>query len=161
MPSFDVVSKVDMQEVKNALDHTRREIENRYDFKGSKASVELKENDVIVMADDQMKLKALQEILRLKFAKRSVSLKSVEWEEPAAAGGDMLRQLVKVKQGLNDEELKQVSKEIKNAKLKVTTQVQGNQVRVTGKKRDDLQTAMQHLRTAMPKVDLQFINFRD
>ncbi len=162
MPSFDVVSKVEIQEVKNALDQTSREIGTRYDFKGSKSSVELKEDTLIIlMADDDMKLKAVQEILRTKLSKRGVSLKSVEFKDAAKAGGDMWRQEITIKQGLGDDDLKKVNKAIKEQKAKVTSQIQGNQIRVTGKKRDDLQEVIAHLRVAMKDLELQFINFRD
>ncbi|MBN8549986.1 MAG: YajQ family cyclic di-GMP-binding protein [Deltaproteobacteria bacterium] len=162
MPSFDVVSKVELQEVKNALDQTSREIGTRYDFKGSKSSVELKEDTLIIlMADDDMKQKAVQEILRTKLSKRGVSLKSVEFKDPTRAGGDMLRQEIVIKQGLSDDDLKKVNKAIKEQKAKVTSQIQGNQIRVTGKKRDDLQEVIAYLRTTMKDLELQFINFRD
>ncbi len=162
MPSFDVVSKVELQEVKNAIDQTMREIGTRYDFKGSKSSVELKEDTLMVlMADDDMKLRAVQDILRTKLAKRGVSLKSVEFKDPAKAGGDMLRQEIIIKQGLGDEDLKKINKAIKEHKAKVTSQIQGNQVRVTGKKRDELQEVISHLRSTMSQLELQFVNFRD
>ena len=162
MPSFDVVSKVELQEVKNAIDQTMREIGTRYDFKGSKSSVELKEETLMVlMADDDMKLRAVQDILRTKLAKRGVSLKSVEFKDATKAGGDMLRQEIVIKQGLGDEDLKKINKAIKEQKAKVTSQIQGNQVRVTGKKRDDLQEVIAHLRSSMSQLELQSVNFRD
>ncbi|MCO6430921.1 MAG: YajQ family cyclic di-GMP-binding protein [Deltaproteobacteria bacterium] len=161
MPSFDVVSKVDTQEVKNAVDQARREIGTRYDLKDTKCSVELTGPLIVIMADDQMKLNAVQEIVRQKLAKRGVSLKSVEFKDAQAAGGDMLRQEVAVKEGLKEEELKQINKLIKNMKVKVSSQIQGDQVRVSGKKRDDLQSAIAHLKKEMAEVDLQFVNFRD
>lgn len=161
MPSFDVVSKADMQEVKNALDQVRREIETRYDFRGAKASAELSGANITLLADDKMKHEALQEILRQKLSKRGVSLKLVKFGDSEPAGGDMIRQVVEIKEGLADEELKKVSKEIKATKLKVTAQIQGDQLRISGKQRDDLQSAMQHLRSHVSDLDLQFINFRD
>jgi len=161
MPSFDVVSKVNMQEVSNALDQCSREIAQRYDFKASKSKVELLENDVVIVADDKMKLAAVQDILRLKLAKRGVSLKSVTFEDSVAAGGDTIRQVVKIKQGLGEDDLKALNKQIKNMSVRVTSQIQGDQLRVTGKKRDDLQEVIAHLRTAMQELDLQFINFRE
>jgi len=162
MPSFDVVSRVEIQEVRNALDQTMREIGTRYDFKGSKSSVELKEEELIIlMADDDMKLKAVQEMLRTKLAKRGVSLKSVEFKDHTRVGGDMLRQEIIIKQGLSDDDLKKVNKAIREQKAKVTSQIQGNQIRVTGKKRDDLQEVIAYLRGALKELELQFINFRD
>jgi len=163
MPSFDVVSEVDNQEVLNAVDQTEREIKVRYDFKDSKATLKWqdKESQIEVIADDDMRLKAIQEILRQKLSKRGVSLKLVEFEDQKAAGGDLLRQIVKIKQGLSDEELKKLAKAIKQAKLKVQAQIQGDQLRVTGKKRDDLQTAIEQLKHEAPDLELQFTNFRD
>jgi len=163
MPSFDVVSIVNMQEVKNAVDQVNREITTRYDFKGSKSSIELKEEEkqIIIVADDKMKLGAVQELLRLKLSKRGVSLKSTEWKDALAAGGDTIRQEVHVKQGLSSDELKKVNKAIKESKEKVTSQIQGDQIRVSGKKRDDLQSMIAFLRTNMKDLDLQFINFRE
>lgn len=163
MPSFDVVSEVNMQEVKNAVDQVLREIGTRYDFKGSKSSVELKEKEnlIILVADDKMKLAAVQEMLKQKLAKRGVSLRSVEFKDASAAGGDTLRQEVVVKQGLSDEERKRINKAIKGMSFKVSSQIQDQQIRVTGKKRDDLQGVIQVLRTEIKDVELQFINFRE
>lgn len=162
MPSFDIVSEVNLQEVKNAVEHVRKEIGTRYDFKGSKSSVDLTvENLITVVADDNMKLQALQELLRQKLAKRGVSPKSVEFKDPVPAASNTLRQEVVVKQGLTDEELKRINKLIKEKKLKVTGQIQDKQIRVTAKKRDDLQEIIGYLRTAVTDINLQFLNFRD
>lgn len=161
MPSFDVVSNVDMQEVRNAVDQASREIGTRYDFKDSKSSIELKESLILIVADDKMKLSAVQEILRQKLSKRGVSLKCVEFKDHTEAGGNTLRQEVAIKQGLSDEELKRLNKVIKSQKLKVTSQIQGAQLRVTGKKKDDLQTAIAGLRAEIKDIELQFVNFRD
>ena len=161
MPSFDVVSEVDMQEVKNALDQTRREVETRFDFRASKASAELEKDKIVVIAEDTLRLDALGQILKAKLAKRSVSLKMVTFEEPRKAGGDMLRQEVLVKQGLTDEELKRLSKMIKGEKFKVTAQIQESQLRVTGKKKDDLQEVIAFLRKGADDLELKFTNFRE
>lgn len=161
MPSFDIVSEVDLQEVRNAVDQVQREISTRYDFKGSKASIELEETMIKVVADDQMKLSALQTLIREKLAKRKVSLKSVEFKDPESAGGDLLRQEILVKQGLSDEQLRSLNKTIKSQKWRVNAQIQGDQLRVMGKKRDDLQEVIAHLRSEIKDMDLQFINFRD
>lgn len=161
MPSFDVVCEVDEQEIKNAVDQARREIDQRYDFRGSKSNVELKEVDIEIISEDDMKLNAVQDILRQKLSKRGVSLKSVSFEDPVAAGGDMKRQLVKVKQGLTDEELKKINKMIKSQKFKVSPQIQGNQLRISGKKRDVLQEVISFLKTEVDDLDLEFTNFRD
>lgn len=163
MPSFDIVSQVNMQEVKNAVDQVSREIAQRYDFKDSKATIELKEKEgaILLHGPDKLRMSAMEEILRQKLSKRGVSLKSVTFEEAQAAGGDTLKQAVTVKQSLSDDEKKRINKLIKESKLKVTSQIQGDQVRVTGKKRDDLQTAIAHLRASASDLDLQFTNFRE
>lgn len=163
MPSFDIVSKVELQEVRNAVIQVQKELATRYDFRGSKTTIELLEKElmIVILADDQMKLSAVQELLRQKFAKRGVSVKCVEFKESAPAGGDMVRQEVLVKQGLKDEELKGITKSIKNGKFKVNAQIQGDQVRVTGKSRDELQTVIAHVRGEMKELELQFVNFRE
>lgn len=161
MPSFDIVSEVDMQEVRNALDQVQREISTRYDFKGTNVTVELIEEQINLHADDSMRMNSVQTMLMEKLAKRKVSLKSVEFKEPVKAGGDTLKQEVLIKQGLSDEDLKKVGKLIKAQKFKVNTQIQGNQLRVLGKKRDDLQAVIQFLRSEVKDLELQFTNFRE
>ena len=166
MASFDVVSAVDMQEVKNAIDQVQREIANRYDFKGSKASAELKDSMIVILADDDMKLKALQDIVKQKLAKRlegSVDnpLNAFEFKDQEKAGGDMIRQEVLIKEKLSEEELKRMNKLVKGAKLKVTVAIQGDQLRVTHKKRDVLQDTMAFLKSEASDLPLQFTNFRD
>lgn len=161
MPSFDIVSEVNLQEVKNAVDQAQREVTTRYDLKDAKISIELTDTLIVVVAPDDLKLKAVEEILRQKLAKRGVSLKSVEFKTATKAGGDTLRQEIHVKQGLTSEELKRLSKEVRDQKFKVTAQIQGDQLRVSGKKRDDLQAVIGHMRGAIKDLELQFINFRD
>lgn len=163
MPSFDIVSEVNIQEVKNAVDQTQREIGTRYDFKDSGATVELKEKEGVIQlhGPDKLRMSAMQEILRQKLSKRGVSQKSVTFEDPQPAGGDTLKQIVTIKQALSDDEKKRINKLIKETKLKVTSQIQGDQVRVTGKKRDDLQTAIATLRSSVTDIELQFTNFRE
>jgi uncharacterized protein YajQ (UPF0234 family) len=163
MPSFDIVSEVNIQEVKNAVDQTQREIAQRYDFKDSNATIELKEKEgtIGLHAPDKLRIAAMEEILRQKLSKRGISQKAVTFEDPQPAGGDTLRQTVTIKQALNDEEKKRINKLIKETKLKVTSQIQGDQVRVTGKKRDDLQEAIATLRTSVTDIELQFTNFRE
>lgn len=161
MPSFDVVSEVEMQEVRNAVDQVQREIATRYDFKGTNVTVELTDQLIAIHASDQMRLNSVQTLLREKLAKRKVSLKSVEFKDASPAGGDTIKQDVIIKQGLADEDLKRVNKLIKNQKVKVNTQIQGNQLRVMGKKRDDLQAVIQFLRVEVKDLELQFTNFRD
>ena len=163
MPSFDVVSQVNMQEVKNAVDQASREVAQRYDFRDSNATIELKEKEgaIVMQSPDKLRMTAMEEILKQKLSKRGVSLKSVTFNEAQPAGGDTLRLTVVVKQSLNDEEKKRINKLIKETKLKVTSQIQGDQVRVTGKKRDDLQEAIAHIRASISDLDLQFTNFRE
>lgn len=161
MPSFDVVSEVNMQEVRNAVDQAQKEIAQRYDFKGSKSTIELEAEAITIVGDDKMRLESLQEIIRQRLAKRSVSLKSVEFGDPVDASGNTLRQVITIKQGLKQDDLKKINKLLKETKLKISSQIQGDQLRVTGKKRDDLQDAIQFLKTSVKDLELQFINFRE
>lgn len=162
MPSFDVVSEVDLPEVENALDQTRREVGQRYDFKGSKTSLEFPEQKIIqVVSDDEYKVGAVVEILQGKLAKRKVSLKSLEYGKVEPSAGGQARQVITVHQGLEKDDAKELVKMIKASKLKVQAQVQDTQVRVTGKKRDDLQAVIQLLRDADYKRPLQYVNMRD
>ncbi len=162
MPSFDVVSRVEIQEVRNAVDQVKREISTRYDFRNTKSSVDFeKETEITVIADDNQKLLAIQELLKQKLSKRGVSSKSVEFKDPQPAANDTLRQLVLIKQGLADDLLKKINKQIKSSGLKVSSQIQGDEVRVSGKKKDDLQDAIAWLRQNVTEAELQFVNFRD
>lgn len=161
MPSFDVVATVDLQEVGNAVDQTRREIGTRYDLKGTKCAVELKDEVIEIQADDDMKLKAVAELLKQKLSKRGIDLKSVTFGEARKAGGDILVQEGALKQGLTAEELKKMTKAIKGEKIKVTPAMQGDHLRVSGKKRDDLQQVISFLKGEFSELPLQYINFRD
>lgn len=162
MPSFDVVSEIDFQEVRNAVDQAQKEIAQRYDFRGSKSSLELEgEDKIILVGDDKMKLQSLQDILRQRLAKRNISLKSVEFKDPQDASSNTLRQEVLLKNGLTQDGMKKINKIIKDSKQKVNTQIQGDQLRVMGKKRDDLQAVIQLLKTEVKDIELQYTNFRD
>ena len=162
MPSFDVVSEVDIPEVENALDQTRREVGQRYDFKGSKTTLEFPEQKAIqIVSDDEYKVNAVVEMLQGKLAKRKVSLKALEYGKVESASGGLAKQTITVHQGLEKDDAKELVKMIKTSKLKVQAQVQDNQVRVTGKKRDDLQQVIQLLRDADYKRPLQYVNMRD
>jgi uncharacterized protein YajQ (UPF0234 family) len=163
MPSFDTVSEVNWQEVVNAIDQTNREIITRYDFKDSKSTVELKEKEkhVLVMADDEMRLSAIEGIIKQRMAKRGVSLKSIVFKDSEKAGGDMLRQIIEIKQGLTAEEVKRLAKLVKDQKFKVTAAIQGDALRVSGKSRDELQTVIQFLKSSATDLELQFTNFRE
>lgn len=158
--SFDVVSKVDLAEVKNAVQQASREIESRFDFKGSVSSIELEGEALKLHSEDEYKLKALVDVLQGKLFKRNISLKSLEFGKLEPAAKATVRQEVKLKQGLEQDVAKKIVKLIKDSGKKVTTQIQGDQVRVTGKSKDDLQAIMQLLRGADLDADLQFINFR-
>jgi len=139
MPSFDIVSKVDMQEVDNAVNQTIKEIIQRYDFKGSKSEVTLEKDGIRILADDDFRLKAILDILQSKFVKRSLSLKSMQYEKAETASGGMIRQMITIQQGISKEKGKDINAAVKETKLKVQSQIQDDQVRVTGKNIDDLQ----------------------
>ncbi len=160
MPSFDVVSKVDNHEVTNAIDQVNREINTRFDLKGTDTRLELSKNTITLIAPTDFQLKQVNEILRNKLAKRNVDIRSLDYK-PAEIKLNEARQVVDVKQGLDTETAKKVVKSIKEANLKVQATIQGEQVRVTGKKRDDLQAAIAYLREAKLNLPLQFENFRD
>jgi len=161
MPSFDVVSKVNSMEIENAVNQAKKELANRFDFKGSNAEIVLDNNEIKLSAEDQFKLRALTEIMMGKLAKRSISLKNVEKAEPDVSPLGHARQVIKIKQGLEAEVAKQVTGFIREKKFKVTTQIQGEEVRVTGKSRDELQTVIAAVRAQEFPVALQFQNFRD
>ena len=163
MPSFDVVSQVDMQEVRNALDQASREIANRFDFKGSDARIELKEKEkeVTLYADDDFKLGQVRDVLYGKMGKRNVDTRFLEAKDAEKIGGDKMKQKMTVKNGIDQELAKRIVKTLKDAKLKVTASIQGDVVRVTGGKKDDLQSAIQLVRTSVTEVPLAYQNFRD
>lgn len=161
MPSFDIVSQVNSMEIENAVNTARKELANRFDFKGSKAEIVLDKNEIKLTAEDAFKIKALEEIVIGKLAKRNISLKNVENKEPDISPLGHARQVIKIKQGIESTIAKQVTGFIRDLKLKVTTQIQGEEVRVTGKSRDDLQAVMAAVRAHDFPVSLQFQNFRD
>jgi uncharacterized protein YajQ (UPF0234 family) len=163
MPSFDIVSQVNQQEVKNAVEQANKEIANRYDFKGSDARIEFREKEVemAVFADDDFKLGQVMDVLRARLAKRSVDPRYLDPGAKETISGDKLKQQVKVKNGIEQEKAKGIVKLIKDAKLKVAASIQGDAVRVSGAKKDDLQAAIQLVRSSVADLPLQFINFRD
>ena len=161
MASFDIVSQVNAQEVKNAVEQTNKEITNRYDFKGSDARVELKELDLTVFADDEFKLGQVMDVLRARLAKRNVDARSLEPGAVEKISGDKVKQPVKVKVGIAQDKAKSIVKLIKDSKLKVAGSIQGDAVRVSGAKKDDLQAAIQLVRGDVTDLPIQFINFRD
>ncbi|HEY5610529.1 MAG TPA: YajQ family cyclic di-GMP-binding protein [Thermoanaerobaculia bacterium] len=160
--SFDVVSKLDMQEVANAIQQAKKEIETRFDFKGSKSDIELREKDseIVLTSDDEVKLKSVKDVLETRLVKRKVHLKSLDYQklEPATMG--TVRQHVRLIQGLDSEKAKAIVKAIKETKIKVQASIQSDQVRVVGKNRDDLQKVIQLLREGDFGVPLQFVNYR-
>ena len=160
MPSFDIVSKVDMQEVDNAINQAKKEIAQRYDFKGTKSEIDMKEDAIIVLADDDYKLTAIIDIIQSKMLKRGISLKSLDYGKEEAASMGMIRQTITIKQGIATEKAKEINKIIKETKMKVQSQIQGDQVRITAKKIDDLQAVIQLLKGKDLDLDLQFINMR-
>jgi uncharacterized protein YajQ (UPF0234 family) len=160
MPSFDVVSKTDAHEVTNAVDQTNRELTSRFDFKGTNSRVEQSKDSITIIAPSDFQLKQVDEILRSKFAKRDIDIRALDYKDPDVKLNEA-RQEIQVKQGLDTEAAKKVIKIIKDANLKVQTAIQGEQVRVTGKKRDDLQAVMAVLRASKVDSPLQFENFRD
>ena len=161
MPSFDIVSQVNAQEVRNAVEQANKEIQNRFDFKGSDARIEQAQMALTVFADDEYKLGQVIDVLRQRMAKRSIDLRCLELGAVEKAAGDKAKRLVTVKVGIAQEKAKQMQKAIKDAKLKVQASIQGDLVRVSGAKKDDLQAAMQLVRTSVTDVPLQFINLRD
>ena len=158
--SFDVVSKLDLQELKNAVDQTLREVGNRFDFKNSISDIQIEGEVLKLHSDDEYKLQQLVDVLQSKMVKRGLSLKALEYGKIEPASKGTARQDVKLKQGLDSDTARKVAKLIKDSGKKVTTQIQGDQVRVTAKSRDDLQAMIGVLRGADLPVDLQFINYR-
>jgi cyclic-di-GMP-binding protein len=161
MPSFDIVSQVNSMEIENAVNQAQKELVNRFDFKGTKAEIVLEKDEIKLTAEDQFKIRALAEIVIGKLAKRSISLKNVERGEPDISPLGHARQLIKIKQGLEQTVAKQITGFIREGKFKVTTQIQGNEVRVTAKSRDELQAVIAAVRAQDFPVAVQFVNFRD
>lgn len=162
MPSFDVVSEVDHQEVRNAVDQTARELATRFDFKGTDSSVELTDDGLTLRSATEDRLKAVRQVLEEKMVRRNVSLKALDFGKVEEASGGSARQVVKIVAGISSEKAREVNKKIKELAAKgVQSQTQGEQVRVTGKKRDDLQTVIAGLKEHDFGIPLQFQNFRD
>ena len=160
-PSFDVVSEVDMQEVNNAINQTTKEITQRFDFKGTKSVVEVENgNSIKIVTEDDTRMRNIVDILQSKFIKRGVSIKNLEYGKVESAAGGMVRQSIRIKQGIEADVAKKITKDIKESKLKVQTQLQDDQVRVSGKKIDDLQAVIALQKSKDYGVELQFSNFR-
>lgn len=162
MPSFDVVSQVELQEIDNAVNQTMKEISQRYDFKNAKTTVEwrVKEKEIVIVADDDYKLSASTDILQSKMVKRQIPLKNMKYGTIEQATGGQVRQVITVQMGLDKEAAKQITEVIKQSKLKVQAQIMDDQVRVTSKSIDDLQATMRALKSAALNVDVQFTNAR-
>jgi uncharacterized protein YajQ (UPF0234 family) len=161
MPSFDIVSQVNSMEIENAVNQAKKELANRFDFKGTNAEITLENNEIKLTADDQFKTRALAEIVMGRLAKRNISLKNVEQCDPDVSPLGHSRQVIKIKQGLEPPVAKQITGFIRDGKFKVTTQIQGSEVRVAGKSRDELQAVIVAVRAQECPVALQFVNFRD
>jgi uncharacterized protein YajQ (UPF0234 family) len=161
MPTFDIVSRTDMSEVDNAVQGAAREIATRFDFKGSNCSFERKDQILTLKADDDYKLKQMQELLRGYMVRRKLEVGALEFGKPERASGNSLRQAVTVKQGIERELAQRIVKEIKGAKMKVQAAIQGDELRVSGKKRDDLQKTIELIKGLKIDQPLQYVNFRD
>jgi cyclic-di-GMP-binding protein len=161
MPSFDIVSQVDKQEIRNATEQANKEIANRFDFKGSDARIEQNELQLTVFADDEFKLGQVLDVLRGRLTKRNVDVRCLELANVEKISGDKVKRPVTVKVGVPQDKSKAIVKLVKDAKLKVQASIQGDAVRVSGAKKDDLQSAIQLVRGAVTDLPLQFVNFRD
>jgi cyclic-di-GMP-binding protein len=161
MPSFDIVSRLDLAEVDNALAGLTREIATRFDFKGSQSSVTRQEAALTILADDELKLRQVQELLRVHLTRRKVDPGMLDFKPPEKAAGQSQRQIVALRQGVGQDLAKRIVREIKDAKLKVQAAIQGEELRVSGKKRDDLQAAIALVRGLKLEQPLQYVNFRD
>jgi len=161
MPSFDTVCEPNMVEVKNAVDNTAKEIGTRFDFKGTSASIDIKDKEITLQGDADFQLQQVLDILLAKLAKRNVDVRFLDKGDVQKAGGDKVKQVIKVRNGIESEHAKKLQRLIKDSKLKVQAAIQGDAVRVTGAKRDDLQAVMAVVRKDMPDLPLTFTNFRD
>ena len=161
MPSFDTVCEPDMVEVKNAVENTAKEIGTRFDFKGTSASIEIKDKDITLIGDADFQLTQIEDVLRNKLTKRNVDVRFLDMGDVQKMGGDKVKQVIKVRNGIESELAKKIQKLLKESKLKVQGAIQEDKVRVTGAKRDDLQAAMALIRKDVTDVPLSFDNFRD
>lgn len=161
MPSFDTVCEANLVEVKNAVENTAKEIATRFDFKGTSASIEIKERDITLIGDADFQLTQIEDVLRNKLTKRNVDVRFLDLGDVQKVGGDKVKRVIKVRNGIESELAKKIQKLLKESKLKVQAAIQEDKVRVTGAKRDDLQTAMALIRKDVADVPLSFDNFRD
>ena len=161
MPSFDTVCEANLVEVKNAVENTAKEIATRFDFKGTSASIEIKDKDITLIGDADFQLTQIEDVLRNKLTKRNVDVRFLDMGDVQKVGGDKVKQVIKVRNGIETEDAKKITKVIKESKMKVQASIQGESVRITGAKRDDLQAAMALLRKDVQELPLAFNNFRD
>jgi cyclic-di-GMP-binding protein len=161
MPSFDIVCEANTVELKNAVEQSNKEITNRFDFKGSDSRIEQTEKELTAFADDDFKLSQIKDVLLTKLAKRNVDVRFLKYGDPQKIGGDKLKQIISIRQGIETEDAKKIVKVIKESKIKVQASIQGESVRVTGTKRDDLQAAMAAVKKDILDLPLTFNNFRD
>ncbi|MDP8257279.1 MAG: YajQ family cyclic di-GMP-binding protein [Candidatus Alcyoniella australis] len=161
MPSFDVVSQVDLQEVRNAVNNSNKEISTRYDFKKSNSKIELTDDGVWLYSDDEFKIKAVEQVLKEKLVKRQVPLRAMSFGKIEQMGLRQVKQLAKIQQGIPEEKAKQIVKLVKKTGLRVQSQIMGDQVRISGKKRDALQEVIALLKDQDLGIDMRYINFRD
>ena len=161
MPSFDVVSRLDFQEIDNAIANVLREISTRYDFKGSQTTLERKDKDLTVVTDDELKLNQVQDLIITHFVRRKVDPLTLKKDSKEKAGGDKVRQVYKLNEGIEQVIAKKITADIKSSKIKVQVKINGNELRVEGKKKDDLQAVMKMIEEAKVGIPIQFINFRD
>jgi cyclic-di-GMP-binding protein len=161
VPSFDVVSRIDLAEVDNAIAGINREIATRFDFKGSKCTIERNEGEIALVADDELKLKQVHELLKVHLTRRKVEPEALEYKNPEKAASNTVRQTILLRQGIDAVLARQLVRDIKDSKLKVQASVQGTELRITGKKRDDLQAAISVIRGLKIEQPLQYVNFRE
>ena len=161
MPSFDIVSRVDFQEIDNAIANALREITNRYDFKGSNTTLERSEKVITIVTDDDLKLSQVNDILISHFVRRKLDPLALGKKDNEKAGGDRIRQTISLVEGIEQDVAKKITSEIKSSKMKVQAKINGNELRIDGKKRDDLQSAIQLIEDLQVGIPVQFINFRD
>ncbi|MFM2275243.1 MAG: hypothetical protein RL211_1115 [Pseudomonadota bacterium] len=161
MPSFDTVCEANLVEVKNGVENTAKEIATRFDFKGTSASIELKDKEITLIGDAEFQLTQIDDVLRNKLTKRSVDVRFLDMGDVQKIGGDKVKQVIKVRNGIESELAKKIQRMIKDSKLKVQAAIQGDAIRVTGAKRDDLQAAMALIRKGVTDVPVSFNNFRD
>ncbi len=161
MPSFDTVCEANLVEVKNGVDNTAKEIATRFDFKGTSATIEIKDKEITLLGDAEFQLAQIEDVLRNKLTKRSVDVRFLDKGDVQKVGGDKVKQVIKVRNGIESDLAKKIQRLIKDSKLKVQAAIQGDAIRVTGAKRDDLQAAMALVKKEITDVPLSFNNFRD